>query len=69
VGCLSIAPTTAAAISIAISGDAWPDDARLSDIEERFTCRVCGKRGADVRSDFNWDRNVVVALKAVSLSG
>jgi hypothetical protein len=38
--------------SIAISGDAWPDDARLSDIEERFTCRVCGKRGADVRPDF-----------------
>jgi len=37
--------------SIAISGDAWPDDARLSDIEERFTCRVCGKRGADVRPD------------------
>jgi hypothetical protein len=42
--------------SIAISGDAWPDDARLSDIEERFTCRVCGKRGADVRPDFNGDR-------------
>jgi hypothetical protein len=39
--------------SIAISGDTWPDDARLSDIEERFTCRVCGKRGADVRPDFN----------------
>jgi len=38
--------------SIAISGDAWPDDARLSDIEERFTCRVCGKRGADVRPDW-----------------
>ena len=42
--------------SIGISGDAWPDDARLSDIEERFTCRVCGKRGADVRPDFNWSR-------------
>ena len=42
--------------SIAISGDAWPDDARLSDIEERFTCRVCGKRGADVRPDFNWNK-------------
>ena len=42
--------------SIAISGDAWPDDARLSDLEERFTCRVCGKRGADVRPDFNRDR-------------
>jgi len=40
--------------SIAISGDAWPDNARLSDIEERFTCRVCGKCGADVRPDFNW---------------
>ena len=24
--------------SIAISGDAWPDDVRLSDIEERFVC-------------------------------
>ena len=42
--------------SIAISGDGWPDDARLSDIEERFTCRVCGKRGADVRPDFNGAR-------------
>ena len=42
--------------SIAISGDAWPDDARLSDIEERFTCRVCGKRGADVSPDFNSGR-------------
>ena len=30
--------------SIASSGDAWHDDARLSDIEERFTCRVCGKQ-------------------------
>jgi hypothetical protein len=42
--------------SIAISGDGWPDAVRLSDIEERFTCRACGKRGADVRPDFNWDR-------------
>ena len=42
--------------SIAISGDAWPDDARLSDIEDRFVCRACGKRGADVRPDFNWNR-------------
>ena len=25
--------------SIAISGDAWPDDVRLSDIEDRFVCR------------------------------
>jgi hypothetical protein len=37
--------------SIAISGDAWPDDARLSDIEARLVCRACGKRGADVRPE------------------
>jgi hypothetical protein len=40
--------------SIAISGDVWPDDVRLSDIEPRFVCTACGKRGADVRPDFNW---------------
>ena len=45
--------------SIAISGDAWPDDVRLSDIEHRFVCEVCGKRGADVRPDFNWDKKPV----------
>ena len=40
--------------SIRVSADPWPDDLRLSDIEERFTCGVCGKRGADVRPDFRW---------------
>src|SRR5215470_10835105 len=35
--------------SIAISADQWPDDVRLSDIEPRFDCTACGKRGADVR--------------------
>ena len=35
--------------SIAISGDGWPDDARLSDIEPRFVRQACGKRSADVR--------------------
>ena len=37
---------------IAISADLWPDHLRLSDIEDRFVCRVCGKRGADIRPDF-----------------
>ena len=41
---------------VAMSADAWRDDVRLSDIEARFTCTACGKRGADVRPDFNWDR-------------
>jgi hypothetical protein len=31
--------------SIAMSGDVWPDDVRLSDIEPRFVCRAYGKRG------------------------
>jgi hypothetical protein len=35
--------------SIAISADRWPDDVRLSDLEARFACKACGKRGADVR--------------------
>jgi hypothetical protein len=40
--------------SIAISADRWPDDVRLSDLEARFACKACGKRGADVRPDFDW---------------
>jgi len=38
--------------STAMSADQWPDDLRLSDIEDRFACKACGKRGADVRPDF-----------------
>jgi hypothetical protein len=38
--------------SIVISADRWPDDVRLSDLEPRFTCRACGRRGADVRPLF-----------------
>jgi hypothetical protein len=45
--------------SIAISGDPWSDDLRLSDIEPRLVCHACGKRGADVRPDFNWSRKQV----------
>jgi hypothetical protein len=42
--------------STAITGDRWPDDVRLSDIEPLFTCQVCGQRGADVRTDFPMPR-------------
>jgi len=41
---------------VAISANGWPDDVRLSDIEPRFTCRACGRRGAEVRLDFDWDK-------------
>ena len=36
--------------------DGWDDDLRLSDIEDRFVCQRCGKRGADIRPDFDWNR-------------
>jgi hypothetical protein len=38
--------------STTISGDRWPDDVRLSDIEPLFLCKACGKRVADVRGRF-----------------
>ena len=30
--------------------DKWPDHLRLSDLEPRFVCKVCGTRGAILRS-------------------
>jgi hypothetical protein len=30
------------------------DEIRLSDIEDRFICTACGKRGADIRGDPDW---------------
>jgi hypothetical protein len=41
---------------VAVTADQWADDVRLSDIEPRFVCGTCGKRGADVRPDFDWDK-------------
>jgi hypothetical protein len=38
--------------SVTLSADSWSDDLRLSDIEPRFICGACGRRGADVRPDF-----------------
>jgi len=40
----------------AISGDQWPDEIRLSDLEPRFICQACGRRGADVRPNFDWEK-------------
>jgi hypothetical protein len=39
--------------SVALSADRWPDEVRLSNIEPRFICAACGKRGAEVRPDFS----------------
>jgi hypothetical protein len=38
--------------SIRISADRWSDHIRLSDLEPRLVCKVCGKRSADMRPDF-----------------
>ena len=40
---------------ITMSGDRWSDEMRLFDIEPRFICSACGKRGADV-PDFSWNK-------------
>jgi hypothetical protein len=48
--------------STAISGDRWPDHVRLSDLESRFVCQACGKRGADIRPDFDWNKKPVAMM-------
>lgn len=48
--------------SIALNADRWPDELRLSDVEPRFVCGACGKRGAEVRPDFHWDRMPIAAM-------
>ena len=32
--------------SLLIDAERWPDDVRLSDLEPKFTCQVCGLAGA-----------------------
>jgi len=50
--------------SIAVNADQWPDDVWLSDIEDRFVCKECGKRGADVRPDFLMARMAPARFRA-----
>jgi hypothetical protein len=57
-----------ARLLIIIAATAWRcmptaglTDVRLSDREPRFVCAACGKRGAEVRPDFNWNRSTVPA--------
>jgi len=49
---------------VAISGDRWPDDVRLSDIKLLFICQACGQRGADVRPNFHWEKEARLAKVA-----
>ncbi|MGM4959819.1 hypothetical protein [Bradyrhizobium sp. 604_D8_N2_3] len=36
---------------VELNADRWPDHVRLSDVEPRFVCSNCGKRGAEIRPD------------------
>jgi len=49
---------------VTANADPWPDHIRLSDIEHRFVCEVCGLRGADVRPDFNWSSQPTLSVMA-----
>jgi len=48
--------------SVAMNADRWADDLRLSDIEPRLVCEACGKRGAEVRPEFNWSKPTAPAM-------
>jgi hypothetical protein len=39
-----------------VDADRWPDHVRLSDLKPKFTCKACGRRGADVRPLFAVDK-------------
>jgi hypothetical protein len=45
--------------SQAIRAEQWSNDVRLSDIEDRFVCKACGKRGAAVSLGVLQDRSEV----------
>ena len=38
--------------SIVLDASQWSSHLRLSDLEQRFVCTACGRRGADVRPLF-----------------
>jgi hypothetical protein len=41
---------------VTISGYQWAADVRRSELEPRFVCPPCGRRGGDIRPNFDWDR-------------
>jgi hypothetical protein len=46
-----------------VDADRWPDELRISDIEDKFVCMACGKRGADIRPDWQSAERIVPARK------
>jgi hypothetical protein len=48
--------------------DRWPDELRISDVEDKFVCTVCGQRGADIRPDWQTAVQVFPNRKATRAS-
>jgi hypothetical protein len=44
--------------------DRWPDELRISDIEDKFVCTACGVRGADIRPDWQSAEQIFPKRKA-----
>ena len=40
---------------IRVRADQWSAEVRVSDLENQFTCTACGRKGAGVRPDFDWN--------------
>jgi hypothetical protein len=45
--------------SIEMIADRWTDEVRLSDVEPRFVCSACGRKGADVRPHPSYSKRSV----------
>jgi hypothetical protein len=41
---------------VEIDASQWADSVRLSDLEPKFTCQACGRRGADLRPLFEVEK-------------
>jgi hypothetical protein len=52
-GLLIFCSNNCCSYSISIDADWWPDATRVSELEDNFTCTICGARGADIRPDFD----------------
>jgi hypothetical protein len=44
--------------TVADDADRWPDELRISDIEDKFACTACGQRGAEIGPDWRSAQSV-----------
>src|SRR5260370_10242181 len=50
--------------AVRITANRSPAHIRLDDLEPLFTCQACGRRGADLRPDFDWDGSRSAAARS-----